>query len=91
MTCSGEQTVADVCPEESCNLYGCEEPIKLTIQEGANWGIFGFTIAVTFYFAGALHLFFVGRAKYKEDVLEKIDDIPHEEEEIVDLRSPSTS
>ncbi|CAG5094429.1 Oidioi.mRNA.OKI2018_I69.XSR.g13548.t1.cds [Oikopleura dioica] len=67
MTCSGEQTVADVCPAESCNLYGCEEAIKRTIQEGANWGIFGFTIAATFYFAGALHLFFVGRTKYKED------------------------
>ncbi len=87
MHCRAEKTVAEICPEESCDLYGCQEAILDAIQNGANWGFFAFTSAAVFYFAGAIHLFFVGRANYYENQLETSKDIPHEEEEVIDLRA----
>merc|ERR1712037_296455 len=32
MHCSAEKTVDEICPEESCDLYGCQEAILETIQ-----------------------------------------------------------
>jgi hypothetical protein len=87
MHCRGERTVDDMCPEESCDLYGCQEAILEVIKNGANWGLFAFTSAAVFYFAGAIHLFFVGRANYYDTQLETSEEIPHEEEEIIDLRT----
>ena len=87
MHCSAEKTVDEICPEESCDLYGCQEAILETIQTGATWGLFAFTFVAVFYFAGAIHLFFVVRANYYEAQLETSEDIPYEEEETIDLRA----
>lgn len=71
---NGMKTVAEVCPEDVCHLYGCDEDFLNYLNMQLDFAIVIVILMISFYFTGTVTLLCVNRNLRKETQNAKIEE-----------------